>query len=344
MLSIKEVDAGALDVQDWNDLLSDSEICDAFQTYEWALVLRNSMGVRPRFMTVRQGGQIVGGVMFFSKKMFGVVDSYEVRGGPLYAKGYKETVMKSILKALNRRKKKLVNLLFVPYPIINNGFEQTFKAEGYFSYPFRTIVIDLNKELEEIWQALNKRARWGVRKAERMELTVKVADNWQEWEQYYSLHQFHGREKHYPTDPPEFFREMFKLHHKRMARLFLAKHGKRIVAGSLFLVCKQNMVFLQNASQKAFLAHNPNNLLQWKSIEWAKENGVKIYDFDGLPLEQTAYLRGVYEYKKRWDGNIQWYHYYLNNGLLPPAVHLVRTSFLASKVFSTLRSRRAIPT
>ena len=342
MPSIKEVDADALDVQEWNDLLSDSEICDAFQTYEWALVLRNSTGVHPRFMTVRQSGQIVGGMMFFAKKMFGVVDSYEVRGGPLYTKGYRETVMRSILKALSRRKNKVVNLLFVPYPIVNSSFEQVFKAEGYFSYPFRTIVIDLNKKLEDIWQALNKKARWGVRKAERMGLTVKEADNWHEWEQYYSLHISHGKEKHYPTDPPEFFREMFKLHHKGMARLFLAKHGKHIVAGSLFLVYKQNMVFLQNASQRAFLAHNPNNLLQWKSIEWAKGNGVIIYDMNGLPVKEVPYLRGVYNYKKRWDGKIHWYYYYLNRKLLQTAMHLIRTSSFAWKLFLNARNFQAV--
>ena len=342
MIRVIETDMNELDPEEWNNLLSNSEVCDAFQTSEWAFVLRNSMDVRPRFLLVKRGEQTVGGVMFFLKKMFGMVNSYEVRGGPLYAKGHKEIVMKSILRALNKRKKKAANLLFVPFPITNNSFEQAFKAEGYFPYPFRTIIIDLNRKLEDIWQALNKRARWGVRKAERLGLSVKEADNWQEWEQYYSLHLFHGREKHYPTDPPEFFREMFKLYHKRMARLFLVEHEKRIIAGSLFLIYKQNMVFLQNASQKAFLAHNPNNLLQWKSIEWAKENGVIIYDMNGLPLKEVPYLRGVYNYKKQWDGQIHWYYYYLNRKLLQTAMHLIRTSSLAWKLFLNARNLKAV--
>jgi hypothetical protein len=342
VLFVKEVDSDELDAQEWNYLLSNSEVCDAFQTYDWGLALRNSLGVRPRFMLVIEGERIVGGVMLFAKKMFRIIDSYEVRGGPLYIRGYKEMVMKSILKAIDKKKNRSANILFVPYPIINNSFEKTFKAEGYSLYPFRTIVIDLNRKLKDIWQALDKRARWGVRKAEGMGLAVKEADNWHEWEQFSRLHQLHGREKHYPTDPPEFFEEMFKLNHKKMAHLFLAKRGKDTVAGSLFLVYKQNMVFLQNASRRAFLAQNPNNLLQWKSMEWGKENGVTIYDMNGLPPKEVPYLRGVYNYKKKWDGQIHWYYYYINRRLLLAPMHLVRTSNLAWKLFLSARNLQAV--
>lgn len=342
MCSVKEITIDALDVQEWDNLLSRSEVCDAFQAYEWALVLQNSMGVQPRFLLVKCREQSIGGVMFFAKKMFGMIDSYEIRGGPLYIRGNKEIVMKSILRTLSEKKKKAVNLLFVPFPLINSGLKPIFNAQGYLSYPFRTTIIDLSRRLQDVWKALNKKARWGVRKAERLGLEVKEADTWQKWEQYYRLHLLHGREKQYPTKPPEFFRELFKLHQKNMSRLFLAQHEKHTIAGSLFLIYKQNMIFLQNASRAAFLSHNPNNLLQWKSIEWAKENGVATYDMNGLPPKEVPYLRGVYHYKKQWDGQIQWYYYYLNRKLLYTIMHLVRTNSFAWKLFLSARNLRTV--
>lgn len=338
MYDVKEADIDELDVQEWNDLLLKSEICDAFQTYEWAQVMRNGVNAHPYFLMVRNKGETIGGVMLLRKKMFGIIDSYEVRGGPLFVREDKTFVMENIIKILKKRKGRAMYILFVPFPPINYGFKEMFRNMGYYPFPFRTIIIDLKRPLKDVWRALDKKARWGVRKAERLGVKVKVANAWQEWEQYYKLHVLHGREKQYPVEPYGFFKEMFKLNFRNMSRLFIAEYNKRIIAGSLFLVYKKNMIFLQNASLSAFLTYNPNNLLQWRSIEWARENGVTTYDINGLPLEETPYLRGVYDYKKRWDGHIQWYYYYINRRLLYGGVHLIRANSFAWNLFSHLRN------
>jgi lipid II:glycine glycyltransferase (peptidoglycan interpeptide bridge formation enzyme) len=333
-----------LDPSEWNSLLSESEICDAFQSYEWAVVQRNSRGVHPHFLMVRQGDRVIGGLMFYQTNMLGLLDVYEARGGPLFVKGKGKIVIKNIMKAFRRKMKKSIYVLFVPSPLLNQGFREIFRSEGYHPIPFRTLILNLNRPLDDIWRALNKKARWGVRKAERMGVKVLIAETYNEWRKYYDLHVLHSRKKHYSTDPPEFFTEMFKLQSRNVARLFIAKYDGQIIAGSLFLIYGENMIFLNNASLDAFLSYNPNNLIQWASINWAKENGVVFYDLNGLPWEKTPYLRGIYEYKKRWDGDIYWYNYYLNNLFLCKGVHLIRSSFMAWKVFSRLRSFRIIPT
>ena len=337
MYNVEIATIDELDIQEWNDLLSKSEICDAFQTYEWAQVLRHSMNVEPVFLSVQNNRETIGGVMFFKKKMFGISDCYEIRGGPLYVGRNRSAVMERIIKVLGKKKARAIYLLFVPYPLINCGLKETFNSEGYLGFPFSTIIIDLRSPLENIWRALDKRARRRVRKAEHDGVEVTVAETWQEWKEYYDLHVFHGREKRYPTNPYNFFEEMFKLHHKNMSRLFIAKYEKQIVAGILCLIYRKNLVCLQSASLDAFLKYNPNNLVRWKTIEWAGENGITTYDIGGLPWEKTPYLRGVYEFKKQWDGNVQWYYYYLNRRLLFSGMHLVRTSSLAWSLFSYLR-------
>ena len=337
MIRVIETDVNELDQERWNNLLSKSEVCDAFQTYEWARALRNSMGVHPHFLLVEKKGETVGGVMFFKKKMFGLSDCYEIRGGPLYVEGNEAVVMERIIKVLNRKKAKSIYLLFVPFPLINCGFGDAFKSEGYLAFPFSTIIIDLKKRsLKDVWSALDKKARRRVRKAERFGVEVTTAKTWQEWREYYNLHVLHSKQKRYPTSPYKFFKEMFKLHDKNMARLFVAKYEKQIIAGILCLIYRENLVCLQSASLNAFLKYNPNYLVRWKTIEWAGENDVTTYDIGGLPWKKTPYLHGVYEFKKQWDGHVQWYYYYLNRRLLYSAMYLIRTSSLAWSLFSHL--------
>lgn len=342
MFSVKKASINDLDIEEWTGLSLRSEVCDAFQTYEWASVLKNSMNMQPFFLTVHNGAKTLGGVMLLRKKILGIFDAYEIRGGPLYVDDGSSHVMKNIVRSLEKEKGRSIYLLFIPLPTINSSFQTMFKNEGYRGFPFCTLIIDLGRSLDEIWSALNKKARWGVRKAEHLGVEVKVANTWQEWEEYYRLQVLHGKQKQYSTYSHRFFKEMFDLHKKKMARLFLAKYENQTIAGSLFLVYRENMVFLQNASLHAFLAKNPNNLIQWKSIKWAKENGVITYDMNGLPWEKTSYLRGVHDYKKRWNGQIHWYHYYLNRRLFYRGVHLIRTNSLAWKLFSQFRNRGVV--
>jgi len=327
-----------LDIDAWDDLLSRSELCDAFQTYGWARVLRNSLNVQPRFMLVQDGRESIGGVLFYKKRMFRILDCYEIRGGPLYVGRNKRIVMKRILKSFRKNRRGSLYSLFIPSPLINCSLKEMFKGEGYHPIAFRTLIIDLKRPLEEIWKALDKNPRRMIRRAERFGVGVKIASTWHEWEEFYNLHVLHSRGKGYPTRPLDYFREMFKLHHKNLCRLFVAKYEKQIIAGTLFLIHKQNMVYLKNVSSEAFLKYNPNNLIQWRSMEWAARNGVTTYDLYGLPWEGTRYLRGIYEYKKRWDGYAQWYYYYLDNRLLCDGIHLIRTNASAWNVFTGLKN------
>lgn len=344
MYRIEDVGVGGLDVQAWNELLIKSEICDAFQTYEWAEALKNSMGILPYFLMLYDKQDPVGGVMYFKKKMLGTLDCYEVRGGPLFTNANKLQVMKEVIKAFEEKRKRSAYVLFFPNPLINLSLRRLFESGGYHRVLFRTLLIDLNRPLDVVWKALDKDARRGVRKAQKLGVEATVANTWQEWKEYYNLHVLHSREKNYPPEPYSFYKELFKLHHKNMSRLFIAKLEKQVIAGNLCLIHRENLIGIRGASLGAYLKYQPNNLAHWKSIEWAKENGVRIYDFDGLPLEETKYLRGVYNYKKRWDGHVQWCYYYLSRRFLPSVVHLVRTSFVGWKLFSNLRSRRVVPT
>lgn len=343
MLNVKECFIDEVNTQEWSELSSGSEVCDALQTFEWAQAIRKSLNVRPFFLTVENKGQPIGGVICLRKKILGVFNFWEIRGGPLYVGQNRLVVMESILRTLAKKKRKSTYLLFIPFPLINHGLKEMFETNGLHSVPFRTIILNLERPIEAVWQALDKEARWGVRKAERVGVEVEIASTLSEWRDYSHLHLIHSREKHYITYPYNFFEELFKLHDKNMARLFLARYENKTIAGSLFLVYRKNMLFLQNASLANFLKYNPNNLIQWKSIEWAFKNGVKTYDMGGLPYKKTAYLRGVYEYKTRWDGETQWYNYYVNRMFLHPGIDLIRTSSFASKLFSKLRNYSIIP-
>jgi lipid II:glycine glycyltransferase (peptidoglycan interpeptide bridge formation enzyme) len=48
----------------------------------------------------------------------------------------------------------------------------------------------------------------------------------------------------------------------------------------------------------------PNYLIQWRMIQWSKENGCSLYDFRGVSgdLDESNPLYGLYRFKKGFNG------------------------------------------
>jgi len=65
----KETALNKSDSQEWSDLLLKSEVCNAFQAYERAKVLGNSLKVNPYFLVVCDKRQAIGSVVLLKKKI-----------------------------------------------------------------------------------------------------------------------------------------------------------------------------------------------------------------------------------------------------------------------------------
>jgi lipid II:glycine glycyltransferase (peptidoglycan interpeptide bridge formation enzyme) len=145
--------------------------------------------------------------------------------------------------------------------------------------------------------------------------------------------------------PLPFFENAFKiLYPKKMAKLFLASVNDKIIAGSLFLIHRWYMVYFMNASVREFLRFQPNNLIQWKSIIWAKNNGIKLYDLGGAvdPSYGSSFIRGVYQYKKRWGGRKVNHDYFYSGRIYGTASFLFYKNELARRIISLLRSVQVV--
>jgi lipid II:glycine glycyltransferase (peptidoglycan interpeptide bridge formation enzyme) len=88
------------------------------------------------------------------------------------------------------------------------------------------------------------------------------------------------------------------------ARIFLAEYDGRVVAGTLALILGQKAWYLYGASSNAYRNVMPNYLIQWRMIQWSKENGCALYAFRGVSgdLDESNPLYGLYRFKKGFNG------------------------------------------
>lgn len=183
---------------------------------------------------------------------------------------------------------KTKEIWFSDRPFDVEGYDSvTFRAcknkvdiKGFECEDFITFVIDITQDLDTIWKNMSKSScRYGVNRANRDGVRIKMNQNYNE---FYEINQLFRDNKGLPLDSLtiEFM--------KKYGTLFVAEFDGEILVGQFYLEDESNIRWLIGASkrlevdkEKAILIGNANRLTTWQAIQYAKEKGVREFDFGG---------------------------------------------------------------
>lgn len=166
----------------------------------------------------------------------------------------------------------------------------------------RTIWIDLQAGRSRLWQQLDKGWRYGVGRAERCGVQVAQTDAPARVEGFYRLCQAISQDKGFllPSSAPL----MQALIHRGgsgpvQARLFLATYEGRLGAGAFILRCGSSIHYLWGGTDRELSKYRVGEAVQWRVIEWALEEGIRLYDLEGVDPDNNP---GTYAFKKKMGG------------------------------------------
>ncbi|MBU2562085.1 MAG: peptidoglycan bridge formation glycyltransferase FemA/FemB family protein [Nanoarchaeota archaeon] len=171
-----------------------------------------------------------------------------------------------------------------------------------------TIEIDLKKNEEELWNSLDKDAKWGVNKAKKSKLKVKSCNDKKIWREF---HKIYTKTCQYGKIVP------LSLEKIKQGKLFGCFFEEKLIAGSVIKTKKRRVILFLNASNHEYLKYQPNNLLYWNLIRWSKKKDFKIFDLGGYQLnaKKGDKLYEINRFKLRWGGEIKKYPLYSKNPL-----------------------------
>ncbi len=138
-----------------------------------------------------------------------------------------------------------------------------------------------------------------VKKATRLGVRVRVAEELNDLRCWYQLYLSTVRDHLAPPQPFRFFRVLWELlRPSGLMRLLLAERHNageaRIVAGSLFLMSGQTVTYEYNARAREALALGANEAIQWQAIHDVSKAGYTRYDLG------TAGSPGLAAFKTKW--------------------------------------------
>jgi predicted N-acyltransferase len=175
---------------------------------------------------------------------------------------------------------------------------------GYTTEVCQAVVINLaGRTVDQLWRGLSSACRQAVRKAEASGVETEVARDISFVDEYYRMCEevYRGSGR-----PPHLTKAFYVaawdvLAARGKIKVMLATCAGEVLAGGIFLLHRETAYYLSGASYDRGLRLRPNNLIQWRFIEWAISQGYRLYDMGG------AVIPGITRFKLSFGGRLYSY-------------------------------------
>jgi peptidoglycan pentaglycine glycine transferase (the first glycine) len=276
--------------ESWDAFVEATAGGDHVQISSWARVKR-LQGWRSIRVTMTEGGRISAGAQILMRGLPGIGGIGYVPRGPLVPGGDTAAAAALVAELKHAARVHGIRHLIVQPPRTDQWLAEWLPAWGFTRSalsvaPTASILLDLTSEVDELFANLSKSARRHVRKGEQSGITVREASH-DDLELFHSLLVTNGERQSWSPQSLEYFQTLWReLHPRGHMRIFLAEYEGRVVSGHLVIPFGDVMLSKMSAWSGDRTAPYPNETLEWFMILWAKEQGFRLYDFEGV--DRTA--------------------------------------------------------
>lgn len=270
----------------WDQFLAQTPGGHHVQTSLWAQV-KGLLGWRAVRLVVRDGEQIVAGAQILIRALPGVGAIGYLSNGPLFARD-DPALMALVTKELQQAAKayRIHNLVVQP-PLQAARYAHQLSQWGFRPSNLKmglgaTVLLDLTPDLDTILAQMKSKTRYNVRLSQRKGITVREGTA-EDLPTFYRLLIATGERQRFTPNSEEYFAHMMRiLEPHNHFKLFFAEYEGEAVSGLLAIPFGDTVIYKRGAWAGAHGEKRPNEALHWATIQWAKGQGYRYYDFEGI--------------------------------------------------------------
>lgn len=182
------------------------------------------------------------------------------------------------------------------------GFNLGGKPRREEYLPSHTLTLDLTLSEKDLLEQMTQKGRYNIKVAEKAGVRVRRGTR-DDLKAFYAVLKETGGRDGFGVHELAFYEEFMRIL-RSSARLYVAEHEGRVVAGILVSTFGDTATYYFGASSNEDRKVMAPYLLQWRAIVDAKKEGCKTYDFLGIAPEGEAHhvLAGVTQFKTRFGG------------------------------------------
>ena len=295
--------------EEWIDLCADFGDHNYRQCWDYAALLADRAGAAAENVVVIGDGTPIGLASVRVKRLPGLGTGIAyVAGGPLVR--HHEPRLEPVLAALVEEYVEQRRLVLRVAPAIgderwNLVQDECMLAAGFRPArhvgPYRTMLVDIGRPLDEVRGGLAKKWRYHLKQAERAGLEITQGRDPALLHDFIPLFDELVARKAIDVDlGADFYARLQpRLPENERLHVGIARAEGRPVAGVVASIHGDTAVYLLGAANEEGRAANAAYLLQWQVIEAAAAEGCRWYDLGGVDAEGNP---GVYRFKQRMGG------------------------------------------
>lgn len=299
----------------WQKLVDESPYATWFQTQEaYQFYAANKQEMTPFACGVEREGELRAVcVGYVTKERCRVKQFYTRRaiiiGGPLIADSANEEDVARMLYAIQQPCRLIAQSPYrptwrnLPIYIETRNFhdysqwKEVFEACGFSYQPHLNIQVACNET-----HTMSEQRRRQVKKAIGNGATICEAQSEQEIRDWYQILQQLYREKvRTPLFSEDFFLEFYR---KGWGKYLLVKHEGKVIGGMMCPVLENRAIYewYVCGMDEDYREQYPSVMATYAAIEYAKQNGLPLFDFMGAGKPAANY--GVRDFKKEFGGEV----------------------------------------
>ncbi|MBI2848889.1 MAG: peptidoglycan bridge formation glycyltransferase FemA/FemB family protein [Chloroflexi bacterium] len=298
----------------WDEAIAQMPTGHVLQTFEWGEV-KKRYGWEPMRLLFRRGGYPVAAASVLRKKLTLLPWSimYVAKGPCLDPQDRPATLF--VLDHLKKLAQQEGALLIKVDPDIGADDQETaglLLSAGFI--PSReqvqfinTMIVDLRPPVENLYKSLHSSTRRNIRLAQKKGVCIKDGSE-ADFALFYDVYEETSRRDGFIIRSFDYYQFLWWLFWRHgMAKVFLAEYENEVLAGCIIMHLGRKAWYMFGSSRGSHRELNPNHLLQWEIIRWAKEAGIEVYDMWGLPaiLEPGQPMWGLVQFKQGFGGRVQ---------------------------------------
>lgn len=295
-----------VDAKKWGEFVKNHSEGNVFQTPEMYNVYKSENNYEPVLVVCINGedeivGLILSVIQREYKGFFGKLSSRSIIWGAPLIKEDNIEVFKILLNEYDKIVKRKAVYTQIRNLWNTEIFKKEFENYGYIYEDHLNILVDLTKNVDELWKEVYSRRRSQINKSERLGVSIKIFNEPDIVDKSYEILLDVYKRAKLPLAGKEFFTAAYKfLGEKEYLKFFGAFFEGKLV-GVMYLLCYNQKTYeWYIGSFFDYMRMHPNDLIIWEIFNWSKKNAYTIFDFGGAGSPDKEY--GVREYKKKFGG------------------------------------------
>ena len=301
------------DLDKWQEFVDRSAGAGCMHHAGWFQVLRDVYWVTPYFlMAVDEDGALQGILpAYFSRSPLTGRHISSLEDGILATTSEATAALLTEARALRDRTRSR-------YLQLRGG---AIDRPGDVVQPAVHTVIRTSVPVEQLWAAINKKTRWGIRQAQGQDLRIEHDPELARLGEFYAVYAVHMRGLGTPVFGASVFDAIAARLGRDRLRLYTVRYGNQLIGGMLCILNGRRWTDYYAVVRPSAETEFANYLLYWHVIRDAAQTGG-----DCLDLGRSTPGSNVHLFKRKWRGvdvDVA-YQFYLRPGVRAGNVGLGR--------------------